>query len=91
MAFGFHISNVSLASINLVIGRDYYGELIQINGSHHDWFSLMMPLGNSRFSETESALDYMVTTREYVELANKILQDRLVTEMRLQHIEQANV
>ncbi|MBY3787746.1 ISNCY family transposase [Photobacterium carnosum] len=143
--------------------RDCYGELIQIDGSHHDWFEgrsdkccLLVfiddatgKLMNLRFSETESAFDYMVTTREYVEQhgkptafysdrhavfhvnkrdaktnritqfgrvlhdlnielicanssqakgrverANKTLQDRLVKEMRLQHIdniEQANV
>ncbi len=143
--------------------RDCYGELIQIDGSHHDWFEgrsdkccLLVfiddatgKLMNLRFSETESAFDYMVTTCEYieqhgkptafysdrhavfhvskrdaktnrmtqfgrvlhdlnielicanssqakgrVERANKTLQDRLVKEMRLQHIdniEQANV
>ncbi|SKC32494.1 Integrase core domain protein [Photobacterium piscicola] len=142
--------------------RDCYGELIQIDGSHHDWFEgrsdkccLLVfiddatgKLMNLRFSETESAFDYMVATREYVEhhgkptafysdrhavfhvskrdaktnrvtqfgrvlhdlnielicanssqakgrveRANKTLQDRLVKEMRLQHIdniEQAN-
>ena len=61
--------------------RDCYGELIQIDGSHHDWFEgrsnkccLLVfiddatgKLMNLRFSETESAFDYMVATREYVE------------------------
>ncbi|WP_268875326.1 ISNCY family transposase [Photobacterium aquimaris] len=136
--------------------RDCYGELIQIDVSHHDWFEgrsdkccLLVfiddatgKLMNLRFSETESAFDYMVATREYVEhhgkptafysdrhavfhvskrdaetnrvtqfgrvlhdlnielicanssqakgrveRANKTLQDRLVKEMRLQHID----
>ncbi|PSV86221.1 ISNCY family transposase, partial [Photobacterium iliopiscarium] len=65
--------------------RDCYGELIQIDGSHHDWFEghsdkccLLVfiddatgKLMNLRFSETESAFDYMVTTREYVEQHGK--------------------
>ncbi|PSU38797.1 ISNCY family transposase [Photobacterium phosphoreum] len=65
--------------------RDGYGELIQIDGSHHDWFEgrsdkccLLVfiddatgKLMNLRFSETESAFDYMVTTREYVEQHGK--------------------
>ncbi len=61
--------------------RDCLGELIQIDGSHHDWFEgrcdkccLLVfiddatgRLMNLRFSETESAFDYMKTTREYVD------------------------
>ncbi|MGR5150167.1 ISNCY family transposase [Photobacterium alginatilyticum] len=60
--------------------RDCLGELIQIDGSHHDWFEgrsakccLLVyiddatgRLMNLRFSETESAFDYMVATREYL-------------------------
>lgn len=60
--------------------RDCLGELIQIDGSHHDWFEgrsakccLLVyiddatgRLMNLRFSETESAFDYMVATREYI-------------------------
>ncbi len=60
--------------------RDCLGELIQIDGSHHDWFEgrsdkccLLVfiddatgRLMNLRFSETESAFDYMLTTREYL-------------------------
>lgn len=60
--------------------RDCLGELVQIDGSHHDWFEGRSPkccllvfiddatgrLMNLRFSETESAIDYMVTTREYL-------------------------
>lgn len=60
--------------------RDCLGELIQIDGSHHDWFEgrsqkccLLVyiddatgRLMNLRFSDTESAFDYMVTTREYL-------------------------
>lgn len=61
--------------------RDCLGELIQIDGSHHDWFEgrsdkccLLVfiddatgRLMNLRFSETESAFDYMLTTREYLD------------------------
>ncbi|ERM60764.1 Mobile element protein [Vibrio cyclitrophicus FF75] len=60
--------------------RDCLGELIQIGGSHHDWFEgrcdkccLLVfiddatgRLMNLRFSETESAFDYMMTTHEYL-------------------------
>ena len=60
--------------------RDCLGELIQIDGSHHDWFEgrsdkccllvfiddATCRLMNLRFSETESAFDYMLTTREYL-------------------------
>ncbi|WP_423841146.1 ISNCY family transposase [Vibrio mytili] len=60
--------------------RDCLGELIQIDGSHHDWFEgrsdkccLLVfiddatgRLMNLRFSETESAFDYMIATREYL-------------------------
>lgn len=60
--------------------RDCLGELVQIDGSHHDWFEgrsdkccLLVyiddatgRLMNLRFSETESAFDYMVATREYL-------------------------
>ena len=67
--------------------RDCLGELIQIDGSHHDWFEGRRPkccllvfiddatgrLMNLRFSETESVIDYMVTTREYVEFHGKPL------------------
>lgn len=61
--------------------RDCLGELIQIDGSHHDWFEgrsskccLLVfiddatgRLMNLRFSETESAFDYMMATREYID------------------------
>lgn len=67
--------------------RDCLGELVQIDGSHHDWFEGRSPkccllvfiddatgrLMNLRFSETESAIDYMVTTREYLETHGKPL------------------
>ncbi len=60
--------------------RDCFGELIQIDGSHHDWFEgrsdkccLLVfiddatgRLMNLRFSETKSAFEYMVTTRDYL-------------------------
>ena len=65
--------------------RDCLGELIQIDGSHHDWFEgrsekccLLVyiddatgRLMNLRFSETESAFDYMAATREYLEQHGK--------------------
>lgn len=58
--------------------RECLGELIQIDGSHHDWFEgrsdkccLLVfiddatgRLMNLRFSETESAFDYMLATRD---------------------------
>ncbi|WP_102564355.1 ISNCY family transposase [Vibrio sp. 10N.286.49.B3] len=60
--------------------RDCLGELIQIDGSHHDWFEgrsdkccLLVfiddatgRLMNLRFSETESAFDYMMATKDYI-------------------------
>lgn len=60
--------------------RDCIGELIQIDGSHHDWFEGRAPkccllvfvddatgrLMQLRFGETESAFDYMLATREYL-------------------------
>ncbi|MBA5764690.1 ISNCY family transposase [Vibrio sp. 404] len=60
--------------------RDCLGELIQIDGSHHDWFEgrsdkccLLVfiddatgRLMNLTFCETESAFDYMLATREYL-------------------------
>ncbi|MGF1687898.1 ISNCY family transposase [Photobacterium japonica] len=65
--------------------RDCLGELIQIDGSHHNWFEDRSPhccllvfiddatgkLMNLRFSETESAFDYMAATREYLEQHGK--------------------
>ncbi len=65
--------------------RDCLGELIQIDGSHHDWFEGRSPkccllvfiddatgrLMNLRFSETESAFDYMIATRAYLDRHGK--------------------
>ncbi|MDD1780681.1 ISNCY family transposase [Enterovibrio sp. ZSDZ35] len=65
--------------------RDCLGELVQIDGSHHDWFEGRSPkccllvfiddatgrLMNLRFSETESAFDYMMATRAYIERRGK--------------------
>lgn len=65
--------------------RDCLGELVQIDGSHHDWFEgrsskccLLVyiddatgRLMNLRFSDTESAFDYMVATREYLDQHGK--------------------
>ena len=67
--------------------RDCYGELIQIDGSHHDWFEgraakccLLVfiddatgKLQHLRFCESESAFDYMISTRLYVEQHGKPL------------------
>jgi len=61
--------------------RDCFGELIQIDGSYHDWFEgraakccLLVfiddatgKLQHLRFCESESAFDYMISTRLYVE------------------------
>lgn len=136
--------------------RDCLGELIQIDGSHHDWFEgrsdkccLLVYIDDAtskimslKFTNSENSLDYMALTREYitqygkptafysdkhavfkvnsrdakttkitqfgralkdlnielicanssqakgrVERANKTLQDRLIKEMRLKHID----
>lgn len=67
--------------------RDCLGELVQIDGSPHDWFEGRAPkccllvfiddatgrLMHLRFGETESAFDYMMATREYLELHGKPL------------------
>lgn len=67
--------------------RDCLGELIQLDGSHHDWFEGRAPkccllvfvddatgrLMHLRFGETESAFDYMIATREYIEKHGKPL------------------
>ena len=65
--------------------RECLGELIQIDGSHHDWFQgradkcgLLVYIDDAtgrlmtlRFSEVESTYDYMNATREYVEQHGK--------------------
>ncbi|WP_261082641.1 ISNCY family transposase, partial [Serratia entomophila] len=65
--------------------RDCLGELIQIDGSHHDWFEgraskccLLVYIDDAtgrlmhlRFCETESAFDYMLATREYIDKHGK--------------------
>lgn len=65
--------------------RDCLGELIQIDGSHHDWFEgraskccLLIYIDDAtgrlmhlRFCETESAFDYMLATREYIDKYGK--------------------
>src|SRR5574343_1405414 len=67
--------------------RDCYGELIQIDGSYHDWFEGRAPkccllvfiddatgkLQHLRFCESESAFDYMISTRLYIEQHGKPL------------------
>ncbi|EBI7725414.1 ISNCY family transposase [Salmonella enterica] len=67
--------------------RDCLGELIQIDGSPHDWFEGRAPkccllvfvddatgqLMHLRFGETESAFDYMLATREYIDRHGKPL------------------
>lgn len=65
--------------------RDCLGELVQIDGSHHDWFEgrastccLLVYMDDAtgrlmhlRFCETESAFDYMQATREYLDKHGK--------------------
>ena len=67
--------------------RDCFGELIQIDGSYHDWFEGRAPkccllvfiddatgkLQHLRFCESESTFDYMISTRLYVEQHGKPL------------------
>lgn len=65
--------------------RDCLGELVQIDGSHHDWFEgradkccLLVFIDDAagrlmhlHFCETESAFDYMNATRQYIEKHGK--------------------
>ncbi|MDE1186326.1 MAG: ISNCY family transposase [Pantoea sp.] len=65
--------------------RDCLGELIQIDGSHHDWFEGRAPkccllvyvddatgrLMHLRFCQSESAFDYMMATRDYIDKHGK--------------------
>ncbi|MGC1072786.1 ISNCY family transposase [Pantoea agglomerans] len=65
--------------------RDCPGKLIQIDGSHHDWFEGRAPkccllvyiddatsrLMHLRFCQSESAFDYMVATRDYIDKHGK--------------------
>lgn len=59
--------------------RDCLGELVQIGVSPHDWFEGRAPkccllvFIDLRFGETESAFDYMIATREYLEQHGKPL------------------
>lgn len=67
--------------------RDCYGELIQIDGSHHDWFEgraakccLLVYIDDAtgkllhlRFCEAETTFDYMLSTRAYIEQYGKPL------------------
>ncbi|MDV0890573.1 hypothetical protein RZP61_28135, partial [Klebsiella quasipneumoniae subsp. similipneumoniae] len=60
--------------------RDCLGELVQIDGSHHDWFEGRAPkccllvfmddatgrLMHLRFCDSENAFDYMMATRQYI-------------------------
>jgi hypothetical protein len=60
--------------------RDCLGELIQIDGSHYDWFEgrsdkccllvyiddATSKLMNLKFTNSETSLDYMALTREYI-------------------------
>jgi len=60
--------------------RDGFGELIQIDGSHHDWFEgrsdkccliistydATSQIMSLRFTNAETTLDYMAITREYI-------------------------
>ncbi|CND05495.1 Uncharacterised protein [Yersinia intermedia] len=65
--------------------RDCLGELIQIDGSHHDWFEaraskccLLVYIDDAtrrlmhlRLCETESAFDYILATQEYLDKYGK--------------------
>ena len=65
--------------------RDCLGELIQIDGSHHDWFEGRAPkccllvyvddatgrLMHLRFCQSESAFDYMLAPRDYIDKHGK--------------------
>lgn len=67
--------------------RDCFGELIQIDGSHHDWFEgraakccLLVYIDDAtgkllhlRFCEAETTFDYMLSTRAYIEQYGKPL------------------
>ncbi len=67
--------------------RDCFGELIQIDGSYHDWFEgraakccLLVfiddatgKLQHLRFCEAETTFDYMLSTRAYIEQYGKPL------------------
>ena len=67
--------------------RDCFGELIQIDGSYHDWFEgrakkccLLVYIDDAtgrllhlRFCEAESTFDYMISTRAYIEQYGKPL------------------
>ena len=67
--------------------RDCFGELIQIDGSYHDWFEgraakccLLVYINDAtgkllhlRFCEAETTFDYMLSTRAYIEQYGKPL------------------
>ena len=67
--------------------RDCFGELIQIDGSYHDWFEgraskccLLVYIDDAtgkllhlRFCEAETSFDYMLSTRAYIEQYGKPL------------------
>ena len=67
--------------------RDCFGELIQIDGSYHDWFEgratkccLLVYIDDAtgkllhlRFCEAETPFDYMLSTRAYIEQYGKPL------------------
>jgi transposase InsO family protein len=67
--------------------RDCFGELIQIDGSYHDWFEgravkccLLVYIDDAtgkllhlRFCEVETTFDYMLSTRAYIEQYGKPL------------------
>lgn len=67
--------------------RDCFGELVQIDGSYHDWFEgraakycLLVYIDDAtskllhlRFCESETTFDYMLSTRAYIEQYGKPL------------------
>ncbi|MDX4843237.1 ISNCY family transposase, partial [Klebsiella pneumoniae] len=62
-----------------------FGELVQIDGSHHDWFEGIAPkccllvfmddatgrLMHLRFCDSENSFDYMMATRQYIDKHGK--------------------
>lgn len=67
--------------------RDCFGELVQIDGSYHDWFEgraakccLLVYIDDAtgkllhlRFCESKTTFDYMISTRAYIEQYGKPL------------------
>ena len=81
--------------------------MIQIDGSHHDWFEGRAPkccllvfiddatgkLQHLRFCESESNFDYMLSTRAYIEQQNQRNRSQKMPSRRAQKtaIQQRNL